>query len=186
MAQQAEDAAARRVADLEDAAWRTRTRLEALSARTVQLETEREAARIQHDILVREHQALAEQNALLQRQAAALSNRLDSARDKVALLQRQLAAQLTQHRKAAREQRNFSRKLGRLVADLLGIRPGEQPSRRTITAGVKVLSDLGLVDPQWYKTTYPDVAAAGIDPVRHYLCHGALEGRAPRDLTGTS
>lgn len=185
MAQQAEDAAAQRMAALEDAAWRTRTRLEALSARTAQLETEREASRIQHDLLVREQQALTEQNALLQRQAAELSNRLDSARDKVALLQRQLAAQLTQHHKAAREQRVFSRKLGLIVAGLLNIRPGEQPSRRTVNAGVKVLSDLGLVDPQWYKTTYPDVAAAGIDPVRHYLCHGALEGRSPRDLTET-
>lgn len=36
-----------------------------------------------------------------------------------------------------------------------------------------------LFDPDWYLRTYPDVAAAGIDPLRHYLQFGAAEGRDP-------
>jgi 4-hydroxybenzoate polyprenyltransferase len=36
------------------------------------------------------------------------------------------------------------------------------------------------VDQAWYLATYPDVAAAGVDPVRHYLEHGWIEGRDPR------
>ena len=36
-------------------------------------------------------------------------------------------------------------------------------------------------DKTFYLTTYPDVAAAGVDPLEHYLQHGA-EGRLPNGL----
>ncbi len=35
-------------------------------------------------------------------------------------------------------------------------------------------------DPDFYLAEYPDVAAAGIDPLEHYLRHGQTEGRLPR------
>lgn len=41
------------------------------------------------------------------------------------------------------------------------------------------LRQSGLVDPAWYLARNPDVAEAGMDPVLHYLHHGAEEGRAP-------
>lgn len=34
---------------------------------------------------------------------------------------------------------------------------------------------------EWYLQTYPDVAAAGMDPFQHYLAHGRAEGRLPRE-----
>jgi glycosyltransferase involved in cell wall biosynthesis len=34
-------------------------------------------------------------------------------------------------------------------------------------------------DSAWYLATYPDVAAAGMDPVEHYLVQGFREGRNP-------
>lgn len=37
----------------------------------------------------------------------------------------------------------------------------------------------GLFDEQWYLLAYPDVARAGIDPVRHYLWLGGRLGRRP-------
>lgn len=37
----------------------------------------------------------------------------------------------------------------------------------------------GLFDGDWYCRRYEDVAAAGIDPARHYVEFGAQEGRAP-------
>lgn len=37
-----------------------------------------------------------------------------------------------------------------------------------------------LFDADWYLQTYPDVAQAGLNPLRHYLDHGAAEGRLPR------
>src|SRR5262249_26107225 len=37
----------------------------------------------------------------------------------------------------------------------------------------------GLFDRDWYLQNNPDVAESGIDPIRHYLEHGAMEGRDP-------
>jgi hypothetical protein len=37
----------------------------------------------------------------------------------------------------------------------------------------------GLFDEGWYKENYPDVGAAGVDPIEHYLSCGADEGRNP-------
>lgn len=37
----------------------------------------------------------------------------------------------------------------------------------------------GVFDAAWYLEQYPDVAASGWDPVRHYVLHGAGEEREP-------
>jgi hypothetical protein len=37
----------------------------------------------------------------------------------------------------------------------------------------------GLFDAAWYRARYPNVAAAGVDPLAHYLSSGAREGRDP-------
>lgn len=42
-----------------------------------------------------------------------------------------------------------------------------------------------LVDADWYRERYPDVAAAGLDPVTHYVVEGAAEGRDPNALFDT-
>ena len=39
------------------------------------------------------------------------------------------------------------------------------------------LNRAGLFDGQAYLDLYPDVAEAGMDPLRHYLLHGMEEGR---------
>jgi hypothetical protein len=43
----------------------------------------------------------------------------------------------------------------------------------------RVITRSGLFDRKWYKMTNPDVAACGIDPVRHYVAFGASERRDP-------
>lgn len=40
----------------------------------------------------------------------------------------------------------------------------------------------GLFDEEWYLQQNPDVAACGMDPIAHYLLHGAAEGRDPSPL----
>jgi glycosyltransferase involved in cell wall biosynthesis len=50
----------------------------------------------------------------------------------------------------------------------------------------KVIRASGLFDAPWYLETYPDVAARGIDPVQHYVRHGAHEGRDPNRLFSSS
>src|SRR5262249_61875386 len=65
--------------------------------------------------------------------------------------------------------------LGRIpLIDLLRSR-----SRRGATDDELARGDRG-VDRSWYLKEYPDVAAAGVDPVRHYLQFGWREGRDPR------
>ncbi|WCM25709.1 glycosyltransferase [Sphingomonas sp. QA11] len=46
----------------------------------------------------------------------------------------------------------------------------------------RVIDDLrrhSTFDCQWYLEQYPDVAAAGMDPARHFILHGRREGRLP-------
>ena len=42
-----------------------------------------------------------------------------------------------------------------------------------------------LIDRSWYLARYPDVRAAGVDPLLHYLDYGAAEGRNPSALFDT-
>lgn len=44
----------------------------------------------------------------------------------------------------------------------------------------------GLFDVEWYLRHYPDVAAAGIDPIRHYVVTGWQEARDPGPDFSTS
>src|SRR5262249_5555283 len=43
----------------------------------------------------------------------------------------------------------------------------------------ELLAASELFDRGWYLKTYPDVAAADVDPAIHYLSNGAAEGRDP-------
>ena len=60
--------------------------------------------------------------------------------------------------------------------------------RGRIREGVALLRDArlvsasGLFDKDWYLRRNPDVARAGVSPLRHYLRRGALEGRDPSML----
>jgi glycosyltransferase involved in cell wall biosynthesis len=42
--------------------------------------------------------------------------------------------------------------------------------------------EAGLFDKDWYLEQNPDVADSGINPITHYLCWGAAEGRDPNPL----
>lgn len=43
-----------------------------------------------------------------------------------------------------------------------------------------------LFDTDWYRAEYPDVAVAGLDPIRHFFDDGAREGRNPNAYFVTS
>ena len=57
---------------------------------------------------------------------------------------------------------------------------GSPREASTFKSDEELACDEGGVDQAWYLATYPDVAAAGMDPVRHYLEFGWREGRDPR------
>jgi hypothetical protein len=54
----------------------------------------------------------------------------------------------------------------------LGRLPAQNKDERLIRSS-------GLFDPEWYLATYPDLAGSGISPLRHFVRHGAMEGRNP-------
>jgi glycosyltransferase involved in cell wall biosynthesis len=49
----------------------------------------------------------------------------------------------------------------------------------------RLIAGSGLFDGGWYLRNNPDVAAARLDPVRHYVAFGAREGRDPSPSFGT-
>jgi hypothetical protein len=69
----------------------------------------------------------------------------------------------------------------RLTSPLRALRgqPVDPPVTAVNRDAGAILRESGLFDAEWYLSTYPDVAAAGIEPLEHYLVHGASEGREP-------
>ena len=49
---------------------------------------------------------------------------------------------------------------------------------------MKAARQTGLFDADWYLFTNQDVAAAGINPLRHYVTSGMIENRAPNAGNG--
>jgi glycosyltransferase involved in cell wall biosynthesis len=72
----------------------------------------------------------------------------------------------------------LARRLRHLLRDLL--------AGRRHAAAMRLIRDSGLFDTAWYLETYPDVAARGVDPLLHYVRHGAREGRDPNSLFSSS
>ena len=59
--------------------------------------------------------------------------------------------------------------------------PAPSPARLTRLAAAS-----GLFDSSFYLQSNPDVAAAGVNPLVHYLASGGLEGRDPHPLFDSS
>ncbi|HTB47184.1 MAG TPA: glycosyltransferase [Acetobacteraceae bacterium] len=55
--------------------------------------------------------------------------------------------------------------------------PSQPPDQPNFAALGQILR--GFFDAGWYRSRYPDVVAAGADPMTHFLTSGAAEGRDP-------
>lgn len=58
-------------------------------------------------------------------------------------------------------------------------------SRLRLRNDRRLLASSGLFDSRWYLATYPDVAAAAVNPLLHFLFNGAADGRDPNPLFDT-
>jgi len=67
----------------------------------------------------------------------------------------------------------------RLAPVITRTRAEAEAARRAEDDDADLLLASGLFDPGWYVATYPEVAAAGYDPVRHYLRFAVAEQRQP-------
>ena len=63
--------------------------------------------------------------------------------------------------------------------NLLGRLPGLAARARSAVRTPDEALVADAMDPDWYRAMNPDVAAAGADPVDHFLRHGWREGRDP-------
>ena len=63
--------------------------------------------------------------------------------------------------------------------------PPDRP-RSPVAEEIAIIRGARLFDEPWYLERYPDVAAAGADPIEHYLTVGAAEGRDPGPLFQTA
>lgn len=70
--------------------------------------------------------------------------------------------------------KGIARRLAARVGKLLGLQRRDPE--------VAAVDATGLFDPDHYLALYPDIAAAGLDPIAHYLQSGAREGRSPCEL----
>ena len=61
----------------------------------------------------------------------------------------------------------------------LGIRLRERQERHAFWREALALQRAGGIDPTWYLSNNPDIAASGMDPAYHYVAHGRAEGRGP-------
>ena len=50
----------------------------------------------------------------------------------------------------------------------------------------RLISKSGLFKREYYMEQYPEVKAAGFNPIRHYILHGVSEGRNPSEKFNTS
>lgn len=76
--------------------------------------------------------------------------------------------------------REFSRQFRSIVSS------SAWHQRKRRKAQLRLLLSSPLFDPDWYLSTYPDVAAAGVDPAIHFLQEGWREGRDPSPLFATA
>src|SRR6516162_6858172 len=51
--------------------------------------------------------------------------------------------------------------------------------KMTFLREIRRIADSPFFNLEWYLLANPDLAIKGVDPARHYLMHGANEGRDP-------
>lgn len=73
--------------------------------------------------------------------------------------------------------------LGTAIVTLLRLPVGKPISDRNLQSVAKKLTKARLFDPDFYRSRNSDVIDPGMDPLKHYLVHGAYEGRVPFDLS---
>ncbi len=73
----------------------------------------------------------------------------------------------------------FDRLLRKLIGSSIALAGAVPPTPEAIAEAIAAeLRSCGVFDMSWYMSAYPDVAAAGLDPVTHYILHGIAERRS--------
>lgn len=83
---------------------------------------------------------------------------------------------------------NAGIEFGRVILAMIALPPAWDllPARYRLKRQMALLKRSGLFDAEWYLGRYEDIAKAGIDPMLHYIEHGAREGREPNGALARS
>lgn len=73
-----------------------------------------------------------------------------------------------------------------LLSGLKWRKAGRRSPEARIKKEVALLERSGLFDRHYYLEMYPDVAQSGMEPLRHYVAHGAAENRDPNPYFDTA
>ena len=68
---------------------------------------------------------------------------------------------------------------------IIAAKPGSAGAESSGGDDAQVIAESGIFDAEFYLASYPKVAKAGADPVRHYVNHGAREGLDPSPFFDT-
>ena len=160
------------------------THKRALSESAGEIDTLREVLTAREDELVTLKQALSESSGEIDTQRRALTNygaKVDEMRATISTLEASTSWRITRPMRAAKHL------LGQLRYSVIGYvltvsfralrRRSLVPLRHWRDA--RVIARSGLFDRRWYFENNPDVAAWRINPIHHYIEHGAAEGRNP-------
>ena len=151
-------------------------------------ESQRAKAESEMKALKAEAEKLRAEKTAAERKAASeqarVEQRLEERFDEIAGLTRMVAEaeQKAGHKDEAIEAMRaaLAKEMGRTVSALLDGRALRfMPMRLRLRRQMALLRRSGLFDAEWYKSHYQDIADAGVDPLLHYVVHGAREGREP-------
>jgi hypothetical protein len=183
--------------ELSEARHKEQASLEAQSAELIRLNTELSQARHRITELDRALEAQGRQLELNRRQGDARRKRtehleaaLESRLAEVASLKGSISWRLTRPLRwfaekfpwSARRPKHILKFFSEANTFPLGSRVRSRIRRNR---NARLLAASKLFDRDWYIGQYPDVREAGVDPVLHYLEHGASEGRNPSPLFDT-
>ena len=136
---------------------------------------------------VRQRQIQADENASLTRQVNQMLAVLETQHQELAMKHSDTAAKLQETQMELHRQQTEAERLRRAAALEIARAAGLITGAGTSTVRRRLhlmwraarVKRSGLFDAEWYLRHYTDVAASGIDPLRHYVQFGASEGRAP-------
>jgi glycosyltransferase involved in cell wall biosynthesis len=86
------------------------------------------------------------------------------------------------HREPEAKRTSATQLQARMVQKSAEARPERKQTEAEPEVAATQIKDLGLFDDGYYSTTYPDIAASGVDPFEHFFLHGFKEGRKPNAI----
>ena len=168
----------RQAAEFDKASTAAREREEGQAREIAALQSQLGTLRNDHALLRQRERERERDFALVEHELAVRKSDVDELRGALDR-ERDLASRLVATLARVRSSRAW--KFGRAVFRQVDaeVPDGAPPPPDAREEDRRLLAGSDLFEPQWYLSTYPDVAASGMDPADHFLRAGAIAGYNP-------